>query len=193
MYEIPTEEILAVAAVQEAVANIQNGLPPAMIPELIGEARRFVEGYVGPLDDFETPDAVPDAIKQAMLLRVVYRYKKNFRPFNIKLFFSLITPHIVRDNVIHAIASSVRHRATIRSNIERDDGKEIGKIFECSIASVLFTEGYTGSLTQDYDGDTPQDLIEAMAIYACHLYENDGSPVPDDFFSLIGRYRKWVF
>lgn len=88
---IDTLEIVTIASLHEAL-NITITLDDGKLARLLEAARDFVEGYVGPLDDFDAADAVPDAIAQALRLYVGHLYEEDAAPVPEGV-FALIGPY----------------------------------------------------------------------------------------------------
>ena len=88
---IDTLEIVTIPSLHDAL-NITIGDDDLKLERLVETARDFIEGYVGPLDDFETADAVPAAIAQAMRLYVGHLYDEDAAPVPEGV-FALIGPY----------------------------------------------------------------------------------------------------
>lgn len=91
MPEIITTDIVSLADLKAAL-NVTISDDDAKLLAKLDAARDFVEGWTGPLDAFETVDAVPAALKEALKLYAGHLYDADAADVP-EGFFSLIDSH----------------------------------------------------------------------------------------------------
>lgn len=83
--------IVTLQSVREEL-NITSNTDDVKLDRLLQTARQFIEGYVGPLDDFGSAEAVPEPIRQAIRLYVGHLYDEGAAPVPEGV-FALIGPY----------------------------------------------------------------------------------------------------
>lgn len=70
---IPTTDIVPLAELKDAL-NVTLDVDDDKLGRKIEAARDFLEGWVGPLDAYETAEKVPDALREALKLHAGHLY-----------------------------------------------------------------------------------------------------------------------
>jgi len=94
---IPTADIVSLASAKEHM-RLDSGDDDMAVDAIIEAARSYVEGWVGPLDEF-LPGEVPYSVRQAMLMVVAHWFANREAAAEQALvpvpmgFHDLIEPH----------------------------------------------------------------------------------------------------
>lgn len=91
MPEITTTDIVSLADLKAAL-NVTITDDDAKLLAKLDAARGFLEGWTGPLDAFETAEAIPAALKEALKLYAGHLYDADAAEVP-EGFFALIDPH----------------------------------------------------------------------------------------------------